>query len=419
VLAAANLAAQVPQPAAPQERPILLTKGTAHLGNGTVIRSANILFAHGKLVSITDASAPLPEGDHETIDIAGKHVYPGFILANSNLGLSEIGSISATNDTTERGDLNPNVRSIVAYNTDSELIPTLRFNGVLIAQVTPQGGLLSGSSSIVALEGWNWEDAVIKTDDGLHLNWPARNENRFDFTTFSRRVGPNKDYDKQVGALESLFNDARAYKNDPGRETNLKLAAMAGLWDGSRTLFIHTELARGIVEGVSFAKRHGVARMVLVGASEAMMVADFLKQQGIPVILSEIHRLPDNDDDDVDAPYKLPAQLFAEHIPFCLSYSSTMNARNLAFLAGTAAAYGLENEAALRAITLDAAVILGIASRVGSLEAGKDATLFVSTGDALDMRGNNVEMAFIAGRRLNLEGRQQILYERYKNKYGH
>ena len=394
-----------------------MTGGTAHLGNGTVITRANIAFDKGVLSSISEASAPLPEGEFEVIDVTGKHVYPGFILANSTLGLSEIGSVRATIDARERGDLNPNVRSIVAYNTDSELIPTTRFNGVLIAQVTPQGGLISGTSSIVALDGWNWQDAVFKNDEGIHLNWPARRENRFDFTTFTRRVGPNKDYGNQVGALETLFHDAHAHATADEKETNLKLTAMGGLWDGSRTLFIHTNRARGIVESVSFAKRHGVGRMVLVGASEAMQVADFIVDQGVPVILDSIHRVPGNTHDDIDAAFKLPAQLFAEKIPFCLSYSSNMNARNLPFLAGTAAAYGLEKEAALRAITLDAAIILGIANRVGSLETGKDATLFVSSGDALDMRGNNVEMAFIAGRRLNLKGRQQILYERFKAKY--
>ncbi len=413
------LSAQVPDPAPPQAKPIALVGGTAHIGDGTLIENAVVTFDQGKITAVANLdNIRINRTTHEIIDTTGKHIYPGFILASGILGLTEVESVRATIDTEEVGQLNPNVRSIIAYNTDSELIPTWRYNGILTTETCPEGGIISGQSSIVQLDAWNWEDAAVKTDTGLHINWPARKALRFDFATFSRTWQDNKHYEHEMLELEKIFSEAHSYTKLANSEANIKLAAMAGLFSGEKTLFIHADSARDMVEAVLFAEKHGVTRTVLVGAEEALTVADFLVKHKVPVILAELHRLPNTPEEDVDGPYKLPAQLQAAGVTFGISYTKLMSGRNLPFVAGTAAGFGLDREQALAAITGNIARILGIDDQVGTLKVGLDATLFISSGDALDMRTNNLEAAFIGGRHIELGGMQQRLYERYKKKYG-
>ena len=412
---------QVPVPAKAQEKPILLEGGTAHLGNGKVIENALIAFENGKLTYVGEASSTqINRESHQVIPCKGKHIYPGFILPNTQLGLTEVSSVRATIDFRERGSLNPNVRTLRAYNTDSEIIPTLRFNGVLMAQSTPVGGVISGTSSIFNLDGWNWEDAVFRADDGIHMNWPSRFIRRFSFATFQFETQPNKDYQETMEVLDRLFREAKAYNQVQDHEHhNLKLASMGGLFDGKQRLFIHTNDAKEMIESIRFAQKMGVQKTVIVGGSEAWLITDFLKEHAIPIVLSDVHNLPAYPEEDIHLPFKLPRILQEQGIAFCLGYRSVANSRNLAFFAGTAAAYGLDREVALQKITLATAEILGIDDRVGSLETGKDATLFVSVGDALDMRTNRLEWAFIQGKTIQVEGRQQALFHRFQNKYGH
>ena len=405
-------------PAKPQTIPILLTGATAHLGNGQVIENAMIGFDKGKLTVVGNAGANFDKAGYEIIDVAGKHIYPGFILPATDLGLTEVSSVKATLDNNETGLINPNVRSIIAYNTDSELIPTLRFNGILLAQIRAFGGLISGTSSIVQLDAWNWEDAIFQADDGIYLNWPNRQVRQFDFTTFTFKTSPNKNYDRHINQLTEMFTESLNYdKGGDSRKTNLKLNAMKGLMDGSKRLFISANDAKSIIESVKFARKMGVEKIVMVGAGEAYMITAFLKEENIPVILGNVHGLPQKPDDDVDLPYKMAYLLQKEGILTGLSYSGTQSSRNLPFFAGTAAIYGLGKEGALKLITSNTAKILGIDDRVGTLEVGKDATLFVSEGDALDMRGNQLLHAFINGRKIQLNATQQALYEKYKTKY--
>lgn len=407
-----------PTPAAPQQRPTALIGATAHLGTGAVIEDAVISFAGGRITGVGPRAAAGALDGHERIDVAGSHVYPGLVLPGSNLGLREIGSLPETLDLQETGELNPSARAIIAYNTDSELIPVTRFNGVLIAQVAPTGGLVSGTSSIVELDGWNWQDAALVVDDGIHVSWPAATMLTFDPPTFVPRQVLNEAYPDQLQSLKKLFRDARAYAADPEvKRTNLKLAALAGAFDGSRSVYLYTDEPADVVLGVNFLRELGIPRIVLMATGAALETAAFLTEHKVPVIVQGVHRTPVRDYSDVDRPYRLPALLIEAGLTVGLTYPSVMNARNLPFIAGTAAAYGLDREQALRLITLSNAEILGIAERVGSLEVGKDATLFVSSGDALDMRGNAVTIAFIRGKRLNLDGMQQELYRRYREKY--
>jgi imidazolonepropionase-like amidohydrolase len=411
---------QAPVPAVPQEKPVLLVGATAHLGNGQVIEASAIGFDQGKLTIVASAaSAGRPQG-YEVIDVSGKHIYPGFILPNSVVGLSEVSSVRAMNDDQETGSINPNVRSLISYNTDSEMIPTFRYNGILLAEATPQGGLISGSSSVMEMEGWNWEDAVHSADVGIHLNWPVKNRRQFDFSTFTVNLLPNENYSKQVEELNRHFRDAAAYGQIPEKNKNLKLEAMQGLFSGKQRLFIHAGQADEIIESIKMAQDNGVKHIVLLTAEEALPVAGFLRENNIPVIIPPTHSLPARPDEPVDRPYQLPHLLTQAGISVSLSHEDMLaNARNLPFYAGTAVAYGMDKEEALKTITSNPAKALGIDNRVGTLELGKDATLFVSEGDALDIRTNILTQAFVRGKNIVLDNKQQELYKIYSEKYGH
>jgi imidazolonepropionase-like amidohydrolase len=415
--------AQQPVPAQPQTKSVLLMNGTAHLGDGNVINTSAIGFKDGKLNLVANALMGTVDQSQydEVIDIKGKHVYPGFIAPNSTLGITEIGAVRATRDFRETGTMNPNVRSIIAYNTDSKITPTVRTNGILMAQVTPRGGAISGTSSIVGLDGWNWEDAVYKMDDGIHMNWP-RLRTSGGWWAEPAPAKKNDKYAEQLGKIRSFFADAKAYGEISHVERDLRFEAMRGLFDGNKTLFIHANKVKQITEAINFSKEMKVSKLVIVGGYEAWMVAGLLKDNNVAVMLRRVHDLPTRAEEDVDLPYKMPAILQKAGVLFCLENSGDMEAmgtRNLPFYAGTAATYGLTKEEALMTVTSNTAKILGIDKTVGTLEVGKDATIFVSAGDALDMLTNDVEHAFILGKKIQLTNHQMELNEKYKAKYGH
>ena len=409
-----------------QTKSLLIMNGTAHIGTDSIIQNSIIGIKNGKIVEVLDASKFKSElGNYdEKIDATGKQIYPGFIAPNSTLGLFEIEAVRATLDFREVGTTLPNVRSLIAYNTDSKIIPTVRTNGILMAQITPRGGLVSGTSSVVVLDGWNWEDAAYKMDDAIHINWPRMVSRKFldEDNIYPGPYEKNKDYTKQTDDLKKLFADAKAYNETETKlEKNLRFESMKGIFDGTQTLFIHSNNVKEIIEAVNFAKQFQLKRVAIVGGKDSWMVTDLLKENNISVVVSRVHDLPEHPEDDVDLPYKLPYLLQKAGVLFCLNNEGDMEemgTRNLPFYAGTAAAYGLTREQALRSITLNTAKILGIDKTVGSIEVGKDATIFISAGDALDMRTNNVTAAYIKGVSIDLNNDQKALYEKYKKKYG-
>jgi imidazolonepropionase-like amidohydrolase len=418
VLSLTRLYGQNPAPASAQTGPVLILGATAHIGNGKVIANSAIAFESGKLTLVADATTiRLDRSKYTTVyDASGKHVYPGFIGANTNLGLTEISAVRATNDYADIGQYNPNLRAIIAYNTDSDVIPTVRSNGVLMAQITPEGGSISGTSSVVQLDAWNWEDAAYKMDEGLHLNWPEMRSGR-GFDAGAPGMRPNEQYEKDVQALRRFFEEAKAYAQQPAPEVkNISFEAMKGLFTLKSTLYIHSRQAKTMQEAVLFAEQFG-CKPVLVGAADAWMISDFLAQHKVPVILSKTQRLPSREDEDVDQPFKTAALLQEKGVLFVLGNEGFWQQRNLPFQAGQAAGFGLDKEAAVSAITLNAAKILGIDQTCGSLETGKDATLFISEGDALDMRTCQVTAAFIQGRTINLDNKHKQLYQRFDKKY--
>ncbi|GAB3274386.1 amidohydrolase [Larkinella harenae] len=419
LLASLNGLAQNPAPAGPQMRAVALTGATIHVGNGQVITSGTIVFDKGVITAVGDGS--VPTNGAEVINASGKHIYPGLISPAATVGLQEFASVRATLDYREVGSLNPNVRSLIAYNTDSEVIPTIRNNGLLLTQAVPDGGVIAGSSSVMQTDGWNWEDAVLKADDGLWMSWPGYFARSFDYETFAVSLKKNEQRQDAINALVATFSDARAYANlkNPAPK-NLKLEAMKGLFDGTRCLYIRANYGKDIIEAVKFAKQLGVRNPVLVGAEDAGRVVDFLKENNVPVILGPMHRLPTREDEDVYMPYKLPGILQKAGIMVSLSYDGEWwRTRNLPFQAGTAAGFGgIDKEEALKMLTSNTARIMGIDNVVGTLEKGKHATLVVSKGDLLDMRTNVIEHAYIQGRHINLDDKHKRLFHMYREKYG-
>ena len=327
----------------------------------------------------------------DIIEGAGKHIYPGFIIPNSTLGLVEIDAVRATEDDAEMGSWNPHIRSLIAYNAESKIVESMRPNGVLIGQVTPRSGRISGTSSIVQFDAWNWEDATIKADDGIHINWPNNFARGKWWLGEDPALKMNEDYDKQVIEMHDYFNAAKTYNKGKQETVNLPYGAMAGLFDGSRHLYINVDDEKGITDAINFAKSQKIEHTTLVGAYEAFKIADFIKKNNISILLRRVHTRPESTDDDYDQPFKLAKQLTDKGITVALQADGQMermNSRNLPFYAGTTVAYGLTKEQALQLITLNAAKILGIDANYGSLEVGKSATLFISEGDALDMRTN-------------------------------
>lgn len=412
--------AQVPAPAPAQSGPIAIMNATAHLGNGEVIENSIITFDKGKITMVSDArTVRVDLSGYKQINASGKHVYPGLILPSTHLGLVEIDAVRATRDFDEAGSLNPNVRAAVAYNTDSELIPTMKFTGIQLAQTTPSGGLISGTSSVMQLDAWNWEDALYKSDDGIHLNWPSLTTGpRWWMGETERKE--NKDYKKEVDEVIQLFKDTKSYTETAPEVKNLRLEAMAPVLTGEKQVYVHVDRAPEMVEAIRTLKALGIPKIVLVGADDAWYVKDLIKMYNIPVLVDDVHRLPGRDDEDYDLPYRLPAMLQEEGILVGLTYvsGSIGSNRNLPFFAGTVAGYGnISKEEALKMVTSNTARILGVADKTGTIEEGKDANLVITGGDLLDMKGNLIEYSFIQGRQVDLEALQQRLYEKFKMKY--
>ncbi|NDV44470.1 amidohydrolase family protein [Flagellimonas sediminis] len=404
-------------PAPPQTEQVAIFGATAHIGNGEVIENCTIIFKDGKITAIgADLMAPTIG---TMIDAKGKHVYPGFIAPAKPLGLVEVDAVRASDDQDEIGEMIPHVRSIIAYNAESKVVESMRPNGVLLGQVTPQGGTISGTSSIVQFDAWNWEDAAVKTDDGIHMNWPSFFRRGRWWMGEDRGFVPNKDYGDQTDNIKMFFLNSSAYGQAAEKEKNLPFAAMEGLFNGSKRLYIHADGEKEMTDAVNMAKEVGVKHIVIVGGYRANKIADFLKENNVAILVGVTHALPEYDDDDYDLPYKLPKLLVDAGLLVGLQNEESANfqARNMAFYAGQTVGQGLDKEKALQLLTSNTAKILGIDDQYGTLEVGKSATLFISEGDALDMRTNQLSKAYIDGRDVSLETHQTKLWHRYMGKF--
>jgi len=411
-----GMAQQTPAPA--QSEAISIEGATAHLGNGEVIENALVMFNEGKLTFVGSANTKIAR-QGKVIKADGKHVYPGFIAPAKSLGLIEINAVRASNDQDDIGEFIPHVRSLIAYNAESQVVESMRPNGILIGQTTPQGGTISGTSSIVQFDAWNWEDAVIKEDDGIHLHWPSSFRRGRWWMGEPRGFQPNKDYQKDITEIKTFMANAKAYGSGEAKEINPAFAAMQGVFDGSQRLYVYAHAEREIIDAVTLSKAAGAKQVVLIGGYQADKVTDLLKKHNVPVLVRQTHTLPMMEDHEYNLPYKLPKLLADAGVLVGLQNADASNfqTRNLPFYAGQLVGQGMTKENALKLITGNTAKILGIDDVYGTLEVGKSATLFVSEGDALDMVGNQLTHAFIDGRQISLETHQTKLWKRYSNKY--
>lgn len=403
-----------------KKRTILIENATVHTATGQVFDKGLVGIEGGKIKLVRNALAySYNRDDWDTIiNLNGQHLYPGFVAPNSTLGLTEIDAVRATRDFDEVGIFNPHVRALIAYNCESNVLATVRSNGILLAQSTPRGGTISGSSSVMRTDCWNWEDGAVLQDDGIHINWPSSLDGGWWSDTPRKR---SEKYPDQKRALTTFFDAAKAYLAVDQEVKDLRYEALRDCIKGEKRLYFHANEMQQLLDIIDFAKAYDIKFPVIVGGYDSYMITDRLKDAKIPVMLPRLHSLPNLDDDATDLPYRLPALLQAGGVKFCLQNEGdmeAMNARNLPFLAGTAMAYGLSEEDAVRCVSLSACEILGIDKKYGSIEEGKSATLFASSGNALDMRTNNVTLILIDGQFSGVDNFQTALYLKYKKKYG-
>jgi imidazolonepropionase-like amidohydrolase len=406
-------------PGAPQARPVLLRGGDLHTVSRGVLPRTDLLFDGGKITAIgTGLAAPQ---NAEVVDVAGRRVYPGLIAPATTLGLIEIGAVRATSDTAEVGGITPEAAAHTAYNPDSEVLPTVRNHGITTTQVLPAGSLLRGRSFVTHLDGWTKEDAGVRQTYGLAVSWPAP-PRRSPFGGGQRRSREDleKERRESIARLERAFEDARAYlanrAADPPVPSDVRFEALRPVLEGQEPVFLEVDTYGGIREALAFAEKQEL-RVVLVGAADAWRMAAELGERGIPVILNGALGVPRRDDDAYDTAFRAPAVLHEAGVKFAIGDTGEWwGVRNLALHGAQAVAFGLPPDAALRALTLSTAEILGIDAEQGSLDVGKSATLFVSEGDVLDSLTRKVTHEWIEGRKVDLDDRHKELYRKYRQK---
>ena len=399
----------------------LISGVTIHTGLKTVIENGAVGVENG-IITYVGPAAGAPATYPQTIVKTGMDLYPGLIGGHTTLGLTEIGAVRATHDFRETGSMNPNVRAISAYNAESDIVATVRANGVLFAQIVPRGGVFEGTSSIVKLDGWNWEDAAYHTDEGIAMNWPKMYKqagSRNDPHSYK----PDEKYDQNLREIITFFERAQAYaKNDYPLHTDLRMEAMRGVFNGNKRLYVNADFIKEIREIVAFKRRFDIPKLTIIGGEDAWMVTSLLNENGISLMIGRVNSLPRFSESPIDGPFTLAQKLAAGGVKFCFDMDGgmeTMQNRNLPFNVGTAIGYGLDPEIALQAVTLNAAEIFGIADRTGSIETGKEANFVISKGDIFDMRSSLIDSAYLLGKPIDLNTRQNDLYRKYMGKLNH
>lgn len=421
LLIAAGALAHDYVPGKAQNEPVLLKGGDLYTVSDGVKPATDLIFEEGRITQIGKNLTP-PEGAR-VIDVTGKRVYPGLIAPNTSIGLIEVGSVRATNDLDEVGSVNPEVCAHIAYNPDSEIIPTVRANGITTVVAAPRGGLIRGRSSLINLDGWTKEDASEVVDLGLHLSWPGVSISTGWWVTQT----PDEQRERQAKnrkRITDAFDEAKAYyeakmANGGLAKHDLRWEAMIPVFEKTMPVFINAGDYRQIDQALAFADKYDI-KIIIVDGFESWKIADELNRRGVPVILRGVHSNPQRQDYDYDLSFRIPRLLHEAGVNFCFSMgsssTSSWGARNLPFQAGQAVAFGLDPAVALRGLTLSTAEILGVDEDLGSLTVGKKATIVVSDGDIMDQLTNRVVYEFIEGRAVDLNNKHKELFEKYRKK---
>lgn len=416
--------AQVRMTVPPQSQPVVLRGATIHTVTKGVIQNGIIVMEAGKITAIGGAEVATPRGA-KVVDVTGKHIYPGLIDAYSTVGITEIGAVDVSNDINEIGDFNPNVRAEVAVNAESRHIGTTRSAGVLVAFSTPGGGVISGLSSAMSLEGWTWEEMSMKGAAALNVNWPDPNARprRFGGGPGGPGGGANqpapKTYAEQVQAIKDFFAEARAYGDAVAAgqsvRTDTRYAAMTSALKGEIPVIVAAEGVAQINDAITWGKGEGL-RLVIRGGRDAIHVAERLKAENVPVILTSTMAAPERNHESYDGAYSSPAKLHAAGVKFAIAGGAGgLYSYRLPWEAGVAVAFGLPEDEALKAVTINAAEFMGISDKVGSLEVGKEATLLITTGTPLDMT-SDIQQSYIQGREIDMNDIQKHFFKKYMEK---
>jgi len=413
--------AQVRMTVPPQSETIALQGATIHTVTNGVIENGTIVFRNG-IITAVGADVEIPAGAR-VVDATGKHIYPGLIDAYSTVGISEIGAVDMSNDVNEVGDFNPNINADVGVNAESRHIGTSRSQGVLTTLTTPGGGLISGMSSAMALEGWSWEEMSMESAAALNINWPNPNPRGRGFGRFggagNQDGTPPPTYEERVQQLKDYFAEARAYRDAVAAgeqvRTDARYMAMTPALNREIPVVVSANSAAQINDAVTWAKTENL-RLVIRGGDDAIHVAARLKAEGIPVILTSTMDAPGRDHEGYDEAYGRAAALYEAGVKFAISGGSgSLYTDRLPYEAGVAVAFGLPEEEALKAVTINAAELMGLDDRIGSLVAGKQATLLITTGTPLDMT-SDIEQAYIQGRELDMNDIQKHFFMKYMEK---
>jgi imidazolonepropionase-like amidohydrolase len=417
------LSAQVGRTVPPQSERIALRGATIHTVTNGVIQNGTIIFDKGKIISV-GANIAIPAGT-KIVDVTGKHIYPGLIDAYSTVGISEIGAVDMSNDVNEVGDFNPNVRTDVAVNAESRHIGTSRSQGVLTTLTTPGGGLISGMSSAMAMEGWSWEEMSLESAAALNVNWPNPSQGRGGRGGGGggggggQAGGNTSTYEGRVQQLKNYFAEARAYRDAVAAKENVRTdaryMAMIPALDRKIPVVVSANGTSQINDAITWAKQENV-RLIIRGGDDAIHVAARLKAENIPVILTSTMDAPNRAHEGYDAAYSRAAQLYKAGVKFAISGGAgSLYTDRLPYEAGVAVAFGLPEEEAIKAVTINAAEFMGLADRLGSLEPGKQATFLITTGTPIDMT-SNILQAYIQGRELDMNDIQKHFFEKYMEK---
>ena len=393
--------------------PTVFKGATIHPVSGAPIENGVMIVDGGKIVAV-GADVPIPAGA-EIVDVSAKHLYPGFVSANSILGLTEVGAVRATRDFSEIGEINSDLRAEVAVNADSRLLPVAVSGGVLSAHVALSGGVFSGSTAVISLSGWNWEDMTVRSGVAMRMRYPQ--------VTAGRRSKPEEvkeQLEKSLKTINTTLDDAEAYMKarNAGADIDLdaKLEGLIPVLRGEMALMIAAAEKNQIESALDWAAERELTNLIILTGPDAQYVAERLAKENVPVILTSVHTLPRRRWEPYDMPFVAAAKLHEAGVEFAIAGDTGSNVRNIPFEAATAAAYGLPRDAALRSVTLSPAEILGVAERLGSLEASKDASFLVTDGDPLEIM-TRIERVWIRGVEVDLsEDPQYRLYEKYDNR---
>ena len=390
---------------------------------GATIARGSVHIKDGKIVAVGErVTAP---ASAKVIDARGLSVYPGLIDSGTTLGLTEVGSVEETRDITELGDFPADAKAIVAVNPHSELIPVSRANGITTVLTSPRGRLIAGQAALINLDGWTWQEMGVKQVAAMAMEYPR--------SSFGGRGGggfrqqqqqggdPRQAALQQVEALKKKLDEAVAYAKAkdarakdsslPARTTDLILEALIPVVKGELPVLIQANTEAEIKGAVELADKYKL-KLIIHGADQALKVATLLKSKNIPIIIGPVTEVPNREDDAYDRNYAMAGELFKAGVRFAFQTTDAAYVRNLPYEAGTAAAFGLPKEEALKAVTIYPAQIFGVDSMIGSIEAGKMANLIITDGDPLEFR-TNVKQMFINGKPVDLTTRHTKLYEKF------